>query len=106
MALRMLRQFAAVVAKELAEQYSAELAVQPGRLFFPKRVHELDEREGEAPDGLSLAYIRLAAAKNGARAATAEIDGAVNMLAFHISRQICRAAVLERRLLEKLKMPE
>ena len=103
MLLRTLRQFAAVIAQELAERYAAELAAQPGRLFFPKNVHELGDLEPEAPDGLSMAYVRIAIAKNKALAAAAEVDSAVTMLAFHVTQQISRAVVLERRLLERLK---
>ncbi len=107
MLLRMLRQFSAIVTQELAERYAAELAAQPGRLFFPKNVHELGDLEPEAPDGLSIAYVRMAIAKNktliAGGAAAAEVDSAVTMLGFHVAQQISRAVLLERRLLERLK---
>jgi len=103
MLLQMLRQFAAIVAQELVERYAAELAAQPGRLFFPKNVHELGDLEPEAPDGLSTAYVRMAIAKNKTVATAADVDSAVTMLAFHVATQISRAVLLERRLLERLK---
>ena len=103
MVLSVLRQFAAVIARELAEQYAEEVEAQPGRLFFPKHVHELSGLEPEAPDGLSLEHIRIAVARNEAAWQDATVDTAVTTLAVHVSRQIGRAALLERQILEKLK---
>lgn len=103
MLLRVLRQFAAVLCKELDSQYFEEVASQPGRLFFPKRVHELESPELEAPDGLSVEYIRLAVAKNEAMWRGTTVDSAVTTLAAHISQQIGRAMLLERHLVERLK---
>jgi hypothetical protein len=103
MMLRLLRQFAAVICKELDDRYSAEVEAQPGRLLFPKRVHDLGSLEPATPDGLSLAYIRLAAAKNEVAWNDTKVEGAVPTLAFHVSQQIGRAALLERRLVEKLR---
>jgi hypothetical protein len=103
MLLRLLRQFAAVICKELDGQYFDEVRLQPGRLFFPKRVHELASLEGEAPNGLTLEYIRLAVAKNEAVWKGTPVDTAVTTLAAQVSQQICRAALIERQLIERLK---
>jgi hypothetical protein len=101
--LSMLRQFAAVIARELGEKYADEVEAQPGRLLFPKHVHELTSLEPDAPDGLSREHIELAVARNEAARREATVDTAVETLAVHVSQQIGRAALLERQILEKLK---
>jgi len=103
MLLSLLRQFSAVIAREIGEKYSREVEAQPGRLFFPKRVHELRDLEPDSPDGLSLEFIRLAVAKNEAASREATVDTAVATLAVNIVRQIGRAALLERQILAKLE---
>src|SRR5437764_9748701 len=102
MLLPLLRQFAAIVARELAEHHAEDAAAQPGRLFFPKRVHQLAGREPDAPDGLSLEYLRLAVTRNTASGGNAAADTAVAALAARVSHEIGRAAVLERQLLDRL----
>lgn len=102
MLLRLLRQFAAVISKELGNGYFEEVASQPGRLFFPKHVHQLESAEPETPDGVSLDYIRLAVAKNEAVWKETTVDTAVVILASHISYEIGWAALLERHIAERL----
>ena len=103
MLLRLLRQAAAVLRRELGTQYRDELVAQPGRLLFPKRIHELGSIEPDAPDGLSLDHIRLAVARN---AAAEEGEGsAVAALADHVTREIGEAVLLERRILARLTAP-
>jgi hypothetical protein len=101
--LRLLRQISAVVAKELTAHYPVETGAQPGRIFFPKHVHELGPLEGEAPNGLSIEYVRLALAKNRRLSNSLSVDAPVTTLAVHVSEQIGQAVLLERRLLERLQ---
>jgi len=103
MLLRVLRQFAAVSDKELDSQYCGKVESQPGRLFFPKHVHELESVEPDAPDGLSVDYLRIAVARNESVWKGRIVDSAVTTLAAHISQQISRAVLLERHLVERLK---
>ena len=103
MPLRVLRQFAAIVCRELASDHAEEVGTQPGRLFFPKRVHDLGDRGIEAPDGLSIEYVRLAVVRNEAVWKDAAVDSGVATLATHISQQIGQSVLLERRIVERLK---
>ena len=103
MLLRVLRQFAAVISRELSEQYSEDVATQPGRLLFPKHVHELDSGQQDAPDSLDIEYIRLAVARNETAWRDATVDTAVMTLGAQVSQQIGCAVFLERVILERLE---
>ena len=59
-----IRALAQHVAERLNDTGGSILQTQPGRLFFPKRIHELAAGEGDVPDGLSADYVALAARLN------------------------------------------
>ncbi|MGH9612356.1 MAG: hypothetical protein ACRD4P_04680 [Bryobacteraceae bacterium] len=100
--LQVLRQVAALIAEELRLRHREAVRLQPGRLFCPKLVHELESLEADAPDGLSPAYLELAVARNAAAWQDINSDSTVTILARQISQQLGRAALLERQLLEQL----
>lgn len=103
MLLGLLRQVAAVLAKELAGPQAAEVAEQPGRALFPKRVHDLSVLDPDAPDSLDIAFVRMAAARNKAAWQEADVDTAVATLATHVTDEVGRAVLLERTIIERLK---
>jgi hypothetical protein len=103
MLLRLLRQVSAVIAKELAGPHAAEMAAQPGRILFPKRVHDLGGLEPDAPDSLDVAFVRMAAGRNAAALKEVPVDTAVATLATHVTDEIGRAVLLERSIVELLK---
>jgi hypothetical protein len=97
-----IRALAHELATRLSEAHERTLRSQPGRIFFPKRIHELNLVDGEAPDGLSPDYLALAARLNGAMVPTGRQD-LVDVFLHTVEVEITRARLLEARLIEALE---
>jgi hypothetical protein len=89
-------------SRDLAERIGAvSVQAQPGRMFFPKRIHEVGPAEGDVPDGLAADYITLAGRLNGRKSQV----GAPDLLAVFlhaVEGEITRARATEARLLEAM----
>jgi hypothetical protein len=90
------------LAERLDDADDGVRQTQPGRLFFPKRTHELTPVEGDAPDGLSADYIALAARLNG-RTTTQRDPDLLAVLLRTVEAEITRARVTEARLIEAME---
>ena len=90
------------LAERLDDAGGSVRATQPGRLFFPKRIHELSPVDGDAPDGLSAGYLALAARLNGA-ATPAGTQDLLAVLLRTVEAQITRARITEGCLIEAME---
>ena len=77
------------------------LQTQPGRLFFPKRTHELSAGESDAPDGRGAEYVAPVARLNS-RAMPIGAPDLLAMLLRTMEAEITRARVTEARLIKAL----
>lgn len=97
------------LARDLADRLNVAhpdiLNTQPGRLFFPKRTHELSPVDGEAPDGLSPAYVELAARLNRPDVSDGTPD-LLGVLLRAVEAEITRARIVEGRLIEAMDQTE
>jgi hypothetical protein len=93
------------VARELShrlnDRYEGALRAQPGRVLFPKRMHQLSSVDGEAPDGLSIDYVALALQLNNA-AKPAGTQDLLDVLLRAVQAKIGCARLLEARLIEAM----
>lgn len=93
------------LARELAERLSdaggSVLQTQPGRLFFPKRTHELTPADGDTPDGLGADYVALAARLNS-RTTPLGTPDLLAVLLCTVETEITRARITEAYLIEAM----
>jgi hypothetical protein len=97
-----IRAFSRHLAEQLANTDLAALQAQPGRVFFPKRIHELGIGEGETPDGLSMNYLTLAAQLNRQAQSRKSGSDLLALLLRAVEMEITRARLAEGRLLQAL----
>ena len=90
------------LAERAGDADGSVLQRQPGRLFFPKRTHELSRVEGDAPDGLSTDYLALAARLNRRTTVTGTAD-LLAVLLHTVEAEITRARLTEAYLIEAME---
>ena len=90
------------LAERLDDADRNVLRRQPGRLFFPKRTHELSRVEGDAPDGLSADYLALATYLNRRTTVTGTPD-LLEVLLRTVGAEITRARITEACLVEAME---
>ena len=96
-----IRALSRVLAEQLNDADGNVLRLQPGRLFFPKHLHELSHLEGNAPDGISADYVALAARCNS-RASPGGMPDLLAVLLHTVQAEITRARIVEARLIEAM----
>lgn len=90
------------LAERLNDVDGSVRQAQPGRLFFPKRIHELRPAEGDAPDGLSTDYMELAGRLNSGMTVAGNPD-LLAVLLQTVEAEITRARITEARLIEAME---
>jgi len=96
-----IRALSRVLADQLNDADASVLRSQPGRLFFPKHIHELSQLEGNAPDGLGADYLALAARLNR-RASPGGTPDLLAVLLHTVEAEITRARIVEAHLIEAM----
>jgi hypothetical protein len=96
-----IRALSRILAERLNDADRNVLRSQPGRLFFPKHLHELSHLEGNAPDGFSADYVALAARCNS-RASPGGTPDLLAVLLRTVEAAITRARIVEARLIEAM----
>ena len=89
------------LASRLNNAEAGVLQAHPGRLFFPKRTHELSLVDGDAPDGLSADYLALAARLNNS-SGRVDIPDVLAVFRRTVEAEITRARIVEARLIEAM----
>jgi hypothetical protein len=96
-----IRALARHLAERLDDAEGSAHRARSGRLFFPKRTHELSPVEGEAPDGLSADYMALAGRLNS-RTMPSGTPDLLAVLLRTVEAEITLARIIEARLIEAM----
>ena len=103
---RSLRLFAKHLVAQFTDEQRDQLSREPGQVFFPKTVKEIESRKSKVPDGNTTAYIELAEkmlreilSGEQSQAGSSPPHEMLALVIAEIHREVALATKLERQLL-------